>query len=81
MMASLAGVIKEDDKEVARKMFRAGDVNKQVDDVSSHQTKPSYERRHYAVHRMKQALKQTLRATCGERGKVTCSFVFTCDWL
>lgn len=81
MMASLAGVTKEDDKEVARKMFRAGDVNKQVDDVSSYQTKPSYERRHYAVHRMKQALKQTLRATCGERGKVTCSFVFTCDWL
>ena len=34
-MASLAGVTKEDDKEIARKMFRAGDVNKQVDDVSS----------------------------------------------
>ena len=35
MMASLAGVTKEDNKEIARKMFRAGDVNKQVDDVSS----------------------------------------------
>ena len=35
MMASLAGVTKEDEKEIARKMFRAGDVNKQVDDVSS----------------------------------------------
>lgn len=32
-MASLAGVTKEDDKETARKMFRAGDVNKQVDDT------------------------------------------------
>ena len=46
-----------------------------------HQTKPSYERRHYAVHQMKQALKQTLRAASSERGKVTGSFVFTCDWL
>ena len=46
-----------------------------------HQTKPSYERRYYAVHQMKQALKQTLRAASSERGKVTGSFVFTCDWL
>ena len=34
MMAALAGVVKEDDKDIAKKMFRAGDVNKQVDDVS-----------------------------------------------
>ena len=33
MMAALAGVTK-DDKEIARKMFRSGDVNKQVEDVS-----------------------------------------------
>ena len=33
-MAALAGVTKEDDKEIARKMFLSGDVNKQVDDVS-----------------------------------------------
>ena len=46
-----------------------------------HQTKPSYERRYYAVHQMKQALKQTLRAASSERGKVTGNFVFTCDWL
>jgi len=34
MMAALAGVVKEDDKDIARKMFRAGDINKQVDEVS-----------------------------------------------
>lgn len=33
MMAALAGVTKEDDKEIARKMFLSGDVNKQVDDT------------------------------------------------
>ena len=31
--------------------------------------------------KMKQALKQTLRAASSEGGKVTGSFVFTCDWL
>ena len=40
MMAALAGVAKEDDKEVARKMFRSGDVNKQVDDVSKSSQAP-----------------------------------------
>ena len=34
MMAALAGVQKEDDKEITKKMFQSGDVNKQVDDVS-----------------------------------------------
>lgn len=34
MMAALAGVVKEDDKDITRKMFRAGDINKQVDEVS-----------------------------------------------
>lgn len=34
MMAALAGVVKEDDKDIARKMFRAGDINKQVDEVN-----------------------------------------------
>ena len=34
MMAALAGVVKEDDKDIARKMFKAGDINKQVDEVS-----------------------------------------------
>lgn len=34
MMAALAGVPKEDDKEITKKMFQSGDVNKQVDDVS-----------------------------------------------
>ena len=34
MMAALAGVVKEDDKDIARKMFRLGDVNKQVEEVS-----------------------------------------------
>lgn len=33
MMAALAGVPKEDDKEIARKMFQTGDVNQQVDDT------------------------------------------------
>lgn len=34
MMAALAGVSKEADKEITRKLFRLGDVNRQVDDVS-----------------------------------------------
>ena len=37
MMAALAGVVKEDDKDIARKMLRAGDINKQVDEVSKSQ--------------------------------------------
>ena len=35
MMAALAGVVKEDDKDIARKLFQTGDVNKQVEEVSS----------------------------------------------
>ena len=34
MMAALAGVVKEDDKDIARKLFKAGDINKQVEEVS-----------------------------------------------
>jgi len=34
MMAALAGVAGEEDKEIASKLFQAGDVNKQVEDVS-----------------------------------------------
>ena len=30
---------------------------------------------------MKGGIMQTLRAASSERGKVTGSFVFTCDWL
>ena len=34
MMAALAGVVKEDDKGIARKLFKTGDINKQVEEVS-----------------------------------------------
>lgn len=33
MMAALAGVVKEDDKGIARKLFKTGDINKQVEET------------------------------------------------